>query len=121
MIYKFDAKCIYCYIEDEVIIVVAGDDDYSPNNFLIVSRLDDDCPIDRCIGLQANFIEHEMSGVISNVSIDQHKIVVALNESGKSATGFDCVQVMLPQKNDNQKLKTFVKKIFSGSSVEVNL
>ena len=55
----FLASIIECYTENDVLIIGAGDDEFYPDNYIVVSRFDDG-DVDGSIGIQTNISEVEV-------------------------------------------------------------
>ncbi|WP_431712593.1 hypothetical protein [Serratia marcescens] len=58
---KFEALVLVCYEEDDALTVALGDNEQSPVNYLIITRLDDEDndSIDEGIGLQTSQSAYE--------------------------------------------------------------
>jgi hypothetical protein len=122
---KFLASAIKCYEEDEVFTVALGDDAEDPNNFLIITRLDDEdnASVDDGIGLLTDQAKYEKSGVITKVFLGLNRLeVVVKPEFTEFFGGSSIVAEFLP--NDNGlsinylSLKKALHNIFSGSKVD---
>ncbi|BDM22767.1 hypothetical protein KMS_R25240 [Pseudomonas sp. LRP2-20] len=66
---SIDVSNIKCFEEDGVLIVAVGDGAIDPQNYLIISRLDDEdnATIDDAIGLQVAGASYEINNSISKV------------------------------------------------------
>ncbi|WP_346830276.1 hypothetical protein ABDX87_24930 [Pseudomonas abietaniphila] len=122
---KFLASAIKCYKEDEVLTVALGDDAEDPDNFLIITRLDDEdnASVDDGIGLLTDQAKYEKSGVIAKVILRLNKLEIVVKPEFTEFYGCSSIVAeFLP--NDNElsinylSLKKALHHMFSGSQVD---
>lgn len=121
---SFSASIIRCYEEDGVLFVAVGDNAVDPDNFLIISRLDDEdnASPDDGIGLQTSGAECEVVGAIKKVVLNEYGLRVEVkSEFVKHFGGASILAEMsgLPPLAlvEVELLRKAIKEIFEGSSV----
>jgi len=71
---KFQALCINCSTEDDVLAIAVGDDAQEPINYFIIGRFDEDnLSVDGCIGFQTESTDYELTGVIDSILLTKKK------------------------------------------------
>lgn len=116
---EFNAQCVSCYIENDVLIAAVGDDDQEPDNFFIISRLDEvDWEINSCISLQTESIDNITADSIQSVYCDVSQITLELaDDEGNEYI----IMAALPDGCDVGELRSFIKQIFEGSTVKLEI
>ena len=83
-LFEFTGTTVHCYTENDVRTIGIGDDDFSPTNFVIISRLDEDededlhHPVDKNIGIQTNFSNFESEAAITAISLKENKLLITI-------------------------------------------
>ena len=71
---RFKANEVNCYTEIDVTVIGIGDDPSTPDNFIILSRFDEDEDIDNSIGLMTHLSDIEMINSIKQITLERNKI-----------------------------------------------
>jgi len=121
---KFMVATVECYEEDAVLTVALGDDAFDPQNFIIISRLDDEDneTVDQCIGLQTGKSQYEAADAIKSVVLNQDYLEVLVKPEFVDHFGEAKIVGEFPlgdgvTKDEISKLRTYLSKIFTGSQV----
>jgi len=121
---KFMVATVECYEEDAVLTVALGDDAFDPQNFIIISRLDDEDneTVDQCIGLQTGKSQYEAADAIKAVVLNQDYLEVLVKPEFVDHFGEAKIVGEFPlghgvTKDEISKLHTYLSKIFTGSQV----
>lgn len=85
---RFKANEVNCYTEIDVTVIGIGDDPSTPDNFIILSRFDEDEDIDNSIGLMTHLSDVEMINSIKQITLERNKICFFLkpNKQNKEET-----------------------------------
>ena len=119
---KFNVSALECYEENDVLTVALGDDTKSPENYLIITRLDDDDndSIDEGIGLQTSQSAYEQSAAIEKVILQSGSLEVVITPD--SYQHFGCSSLVGEfsdtLRNNSEKLallRKYLEAIFNGT------
>lgn len=76
----FIATSVNCYVEDEVTVIGISDSDISPDNFIILTRFDEDEEsVDNRIGLITHLSDIEAIHAIKQITIGRDIFILVLN------------------------------------------
>ncbi|MBC2214027.1 hypothetical protein HCA87_00455 [Listeria welshimeri] len=119
----FDATIINCYTENDVVTIGIGDDEIAPNNYIIISRLDEDgVDTNDSIGFQTSESSREYSNAINLVKVKKHLIEVRITEDKVKEIGVSVIKISFnPNKVDMNLFFNYLRNIFIGSSVIINI
>lgn len=121
-IQTFNAVCISCSDEDDVLTIGVGDDNHDPKSYFIIGRFDEDgLSVDECIGFQSDSTEYELAGAIEAILLNSNSLIVTLNERAANKTGFKHYKADIQEKSDTTQLKIFIQDIFSDSTVSIKV
>ncbi|MDR0173145.1 hypothetical protein [Enterobacter sichuanensis] len=116
------AACINCYEENDVFTIGIGDDNHDPENFIIIGRFDEDeLPVNECIGFQSESTEYELTDSIRSVQLTEDKLVIVLNDDAAKKNGIREYHVVIPTAKDSKTLGQYLRKMFDGSDVPLQL
>ncbi len=115
---QFNAVCVNCYEEDDVLTIGIGDDAHAPKNFIIIGRLDEDeLPVNKCIGFQSDTTEYEIADAIQSVKLGADKLAIVLNNDAAIEADVKEYHVFIPMTKDIELLKKYLQEVFEGSEV----
>lgn len=110
----FTATEVNCYVEDDVTIIGIGDDAFSPDHFIILSRFDEeDEDIDNSIGLMTHLSDVEAINTLEKITLDRKNIVLALKNNVVITIHLDIEDNHFVQLND------YLLQILQGSSIKL--
>lgn len=119
---KFNASVLECYEEDDVLTVALGDNEQSPENYLIITRLDDEDndSIDEGIGLQTSQSAYEASAAIEKVILHSDRLDVVITPDSHEHFGCSKLEGVFSEtvRNAPEKialLRKYLEAIFNGS------
>ncbi|QIR21933.1 hypothetical protein GXP72_05655 [Enterobacter sp. SES19] len=116
------AAYINCFEENDVLTIGIGDDTHDPKNFIIIGRFDEDeLPINDCIGFQSESTEYELTDSIRSVQLTDGKLVIVLNDDAAKKIGISEYRVVIPAAKDFKSLEKYLREIFDGSDVPLQL
>ncbi|MEN5018617.1 hypothetical protein ABEH87_19985 [Erwinia sp. Eh17-17] len=116
---KFNAVCIECIDEDDVLTLAVGDDKHCPENFFIISKFDEEnLSTDDCIGFQSESTPFEIPSAIESVELSCRDLVITLNDDAAKIAGFKKTQALLNQAEDINKIKEYLQAIFEDSRAQ---
>ncbi len=116
------AAYINCFEENDVLTIGIGDDTHEPKNFIIIGRFDEDeLPINDCIGFQSESTEYELTDSIRSVQLTDGKLVIVLNDDAAKKIGISEYRVVIPAAKDFKSLEKYLREIFDGSDVPLQL
>ncbi|MGN7911126.1 hypothetical protein [Enterobacter sp. 22466] len=119
---NFIAACINCYEENDVFTIGIGDDSHDPKNFIIIGRFDEDeLPVNECIGFQSESTEYELTDSIRSVQLTDDKLVIVLNDDAAKKIGISEYHVAIPAAKDSKSLAKYLREMFDGSDVPLEL
>lgn len=119
---KFEALVLVCYEEDDALTVALGDNEQSPVNYLIMTRLDDEDndSIDEGIGLQTSQSAYEASAAIEKVILHSDRLDVVITPDSHEHFGCSKLEGVFSEtvRNTPEKialLRKYLEVIFNGS------
>ncbi|MEB7586133.1 hypothetical protein NGC36_12715 [Serratia rubidaea] len=119
---KFEALVLVCYEEDDALTVALGDNEQSPVNYLIITRLDDkdNDSIDGGIGLQTSQSAYEASAAIEKVILYSDRLDVVITPDSHEHFGCSKLEGVFSEtvRNTPEKialLRKYLEAIFNGS------
>lgn len=119
---KFEALVLVCYEEDDALTVALGDNEQSPVNYLIITRLDDEDndSIDEGIGLQTSQSAYEASAAIEKVILHSDRLDVVITPASHEHFGCSKLEGVFSEtvRNAPEKialLRKYLEAIFNGS------
>lgn len=119
---KFNAVCVNCYEEDDVLIIGVGDDTHDPKNFVIIGRFDEDeTPVNQCIGFQSDTTDYEIADAIKSVHLSVKELVIVLNDDAAKEVGIKEYHVTISTEKDTTLLKQYLGDVFDSSDVALQL
>lgn len=119
---KFNAICVNCYEEDDVLTIGLGDDTHDPQNFVIIGRFDEDeTPVNECIGFQSDTTEYEIADAIQSVHLSAEELVIVLNDTAAKEAGIREYHVTISATKDIELLKQYLHEVFDSSDVALQL
>lgn len=117
---SFIACVVNCYIENDVLVIGIGDDATEPENYLIISRLDDD-EVDNSIGIQTHLSEMETLNAIEKVILNQTNFIIDIQADKQETVNASRIVVTFSNDNlDYTLLKNHLNDVFFGSSVSIS-
>ncbi|GGF44825.1 hypothetical protein GCM10011611_59030 [Aliidongia dinghuensis] len=125
-ILKFFANVVRCYVEDDVITVGFGDDDYAPKAYTIITRFDDEeenySEGEGPIGIQTNLSEIESSSAIASIELKDNFIKIKINERKRTYVGVDEIIIEFePSKENVDSINKYFHMIFDGSETQIDI
>lgn len=119
---EFNAVCVNCYEEDDVLTIGIGDDAHEPKNFIIIGRFDEDeLPVNECIGFQSDTTEYEIANAIQSVQLGIDELVIVLNDDAANKTNVKEYHMVISTAKDIELLKKYLQDVFEGSEVTLQL
>ncbi|QGW86167.1 hypothetical protein EAAEB30_05485 [Enterobacter asburiae] len=116
------AAYINCFEENDVLTIGIGDDTHEPKNFIIIGRFDEDeLPINDCIGFQSESTEYELTDSIRSVQLTDGKLVIVLNDDAAKKIGISEYRVVIPAAKDFKSLEKYLREMFDGCDVPLQL
>ena len=119
---KFEALVLVCYEEDDALTVALGDNEQSPVNYLIITRLNDEDndSIDEGIGLQTSQSAYEASAAIEKVILHSDRLDVVITPDSHEHFGCSKLEGVFSEtvRNTPEKialLRKYLEAIFNGS------
>lgn len=126
-IYRFTANTIECFTENEVLTVVLADDPVEPDNFIIITRLDEkeNASVDDGIGLSTSDSDYEVIGVIVAIALTESALQLQIKPEFIEHYGSEFFQInFAPSTKAGNKLKILEDSLVSlcdGSQVVLHL
>ncbi len=115
---KFNAKCVSCTDEDDVLTIGIADDKNEPKKFFIIGRFDeDDLPVDECIGFQTDSTDYELPASIESVTLDEEHFTIHIKDDMADKAGAKIFKAILPSNYDRDELVDFLAWVFEDSQV----
>ncbi|OCG77487.1 hypothetical protein A9G44_04955 [Gilliamella sp. Occ4-3] len=116
---KFLATNINCYTEDQVLIIGISNDLIFPNNYLILSRFDEDeSDVDESIGMQTHLTEIEVTKAVKNIVLKKNTLTIEINKHKIEQIQAKKIIIKFNEL-DNTLLIKYINDIFSDSSTTV--
>lgn len=120
---KFLATNINCYTEDQVLIIGISNDLIFPNNYLILSRFDEDededeGDVDESIGIQTHLTEIEVAKAVKSIVLKKNTLTIEINKHKTEQIQAKKIIIEFNEL-DNTLLIKYINDIFSDSSATV--
>ncbi|WP_143426336.1 hypothetical protein [Gilliamella sp. Occ4-3] len=113
------ATNINCYTEDQVLIIGISNDLIFPNNYLILSRFDEDeSDVDESIGMQTHLTEIEVTKAVKNIVLKKNTLTIEINKHKIEQIQAKKIIIKFNEL-DNTLLIKYINDIFSDSSTTV--
>lgn len=126
-IYRFTANTIECFTENDVLTIALADDPVEPDNFIIITRLDeeDNISVDDGIGLSTPDSDYEIIGAIIAIALTENDLQLQIKPEFIEHYGSEFFQVNFdPSMRAGNKLKILEDSLVSlcdGSRVVLHL
>ncbi|HDS4423361.1 TPA: hypothetical protein QHX13_004527 [Enterobacter cloacae] len=118
----FTATYIHGSEDDDVFTLGIADDTHDPKKFIIIGRFDEDeVPVNECIGFQSESTEYELTNAICSVQLTEDKLVIVLNDDTAKKIGIREYHVVIPVAKDSKSLGKYLKEMFDGSDIPLEL
>lgn len=116
---KFLATNINCYTEDQVLIIGISNDLIFPNNYLILSRFDEDeGDVDESIGIQTHLTEIEVAKAVKSIVLKKNTLTIEINKHKTEQIQAKKIIIEFNEL-DNTLLIKYINDIFSDSLATV--
>jgi len=120
---SFHSSTVRAYTEDDVDVIGFGDDDESPNNYIIISRYDepdaDDLPRDEMIGIQTSESNYEVSSAIANIELQRNHISILIKDENAGEVGAKQLTTDFNISDEEfTHLKKYIESLVLGSSIK---
>ncbi|MFQ0999164.1 hypothetical protein [Gilliamella sp. BG6] len=118
------ATNINCYTEDQVLIIGISNDLIFPNNYLILSRFDEDegdvdeGDVDESIGIQTHLTEIEVAKAVKSIVLKKNTLTIEINKHKTEQIQAKKIIIEFNEL-DNTLLIKYINDIFSDSSATV--
>lgn len=122
-ILEFSASAVSCYTENDVVTIGVGDDEHSPEHYLIITYLEEgNSPKDTEIGLQTNLSETECSAAISQIKLKTRLMEIFIRKEMVPIVGASTIRVHLDcNSTELTKLSRYLSSVFDGSGTQLNI
>ncbi len=115
---EFNAKCVNCTDEDDVLTIGIADDKNEPKKFFIIGRFDEDnLSVDESIGFQTDSTDYELPASIESVILDEEYFTVNIKDEMADKAGAKIFKAILPSDFDRDELVDFLAWVFEDSQV----
>lgn len=115
----FFGTAINCYTENDVLIIGIGNDKVSPNQYLIISKLDED-EIGESIGIQTYLSDIEVVNAIDSLILKFDYLIINIKRNKENEVG--ALKIMVKFKDINLVLLAkYINDIFLNSSVTLEI
>ena len=115
----FFGTVINCYTENDVLIIGIGNDKISPNQYLIISKLDED-EIGESIGIQTYLSEIEIVNAIDSLVLKFNYLIINIKKNKENEVGARKIIVKFKD-IDLVLLAKYINDIFLNSSVTMEI
>jgi len=115
----FLATVINCYTENDVLIIGIGNDRVLPNQYLIISKLDED-EIGEYIGIQTYLSDIEVANAIDSLVLKFNYLIINIKRNKENEVGVR--KIIIKFKDiDPVLLVKYINDIFFSSSVTMKI
>ena len=115
----FLATVINCYTENDVLIIGIGNDSVLPNQYLIISKLDED-EIGEYIGIQTYLSDIEVANAIDSLVLKFNYLIINIKRNKENEVGVR--KIIIKFKDiDPVLLVKYINDIFFSSSVTMKI
>lgn len=115
----FFGTVINCYTENDVLIIGIGNDKISPNQYLIISKLDED-EIGESIGIQTYLSDIEIVNAIDSLVLKFNYLIINIKKNKENEVGARKIIVKFKD-IDLVLLAKYINDIFLNSSVTMEI
>ena len=115
----FFGTVINCYTENDVLIIGIGNDKISPNQYLIISKLDED-EIGESIGIQTYLSDIEIVNAIDSLVLKFNYLIINIKKNKENEVGARKIIVKFKD-IDLVLLAKYINDIFLNSSVTIEI
>ena len=115
----FFGTAINCYTENDVLIIGIGNDKVSPNQYLIISKLDED-EIGESIGIQTYLSDIEIVNAIDSLVLKFNYLIINIKRNKENEVGARKIIVKFKD-IDLVLLAKYINDIFLNSSVTLEI
>ena len=115
----FLGTVINCYTENDVLIIGIGNDKISPNQYLIISKLNED-EIGESIGIQTYLSDIEIVNAIDSLVLKFNSLIINIKRNKENEVGARKIIVKFKD-IDLVLLAKYINDIFLNSSVTIEI
>lgn len=115
----FLGTVINCYTENDVLIIGIGNDKISSNQYLIISKLDED-EIGESIGIQTYLSDIEIVNAIDSLVLKFNYLIINIKRNKENEVGARKIIVKFKD-IDLVLLAKYINDIFLNSSVTIEI
>lgn len=115
----FFGTVINCYTENDVLIIGIGNDKISPNQYLIISKLDED-EIGESIGIQTYLSDIEIVNAIDSLVLKFNYLIINIKRNKENEVGARKIIVKFKD-IDLVLLAKYINDIFLNSLVTLEI
>ena len=115
----FFGTVINCYTENDVLIIGIGNDKISPNQYLIISKLDED-EIGESIGIQTYLSDIEIVNAIDSLVLKFNYLIINIKKNKENEVGARKIIVKFKD-IDLVLLAKYINDIFLNSLVTLEI
>ena len=115
----FLGTVINCYIENDVLIIGIGNDKISPNQYLIISKLNED-EIGESIGIQTYLSDIEIVNAIDSLVLKFNYLIINIKRNKENEVGARKIIVKFKD-IDLVLLAKYINDIFLNSSITIEI
>lgn len=115
----FLGTVINCYTENDVLIIGICNDKISPNQYLIISKLDED-EIGESIGIQTYLSDIEIVNAIDSLVLKFNYLIINIKRNKENEVGARKIIVKFKD-IDLVLLAKYINDIFLNSSVTIEI
>lgn len=115
----FLGTVINCYTENDVLIIGIGNDKISPNQYLIISKLNED-EIGESIGIQTYLSDIEIVNAIDSLVLKFNYLIINIKRNKENGVGARKIIVKFKD-IDLVLLAKYINDIFLNSSVTIEI
>ena len=115
----FLGTVINCYTENDVLIIGIGNDKISPNQYLIISKLNED-EIGESIGIQTYLSDIEIVNAIDSLVLKFNSLIINIKRNKENEVGARKIIVKFKD-IDLVLLAKYINDIFLNSSITIEI
>lgn len=118
--WEFPASVVRCYVEDDVAVIGLSDDNVTPGNYVILTRMLEDESEQDGVGIQTSRSTHEFSNAITRIELRQQELSIFVNQECAAGVGGAVISVNLSTAElDHAVLVKFLHQLLDGSPVSL--
>lgn len=115
----FLGTVINCYTENDILIIGIGNDKISPNQYLIISKLEED-EIGESIGIQTYLLDIEIVNAIDSLVLKFNYLIINIKRNKENEVGARKIIVKF-RDIDLVLLAKYINDIFLNSSATMEI